>query len=312
MHYLHKYPVLFVRTPRHFCRRGIVVALAVVFLTLLLPLFSPTRADSAHPSARVSAGAGASTRVPARAGVSLRSLFAPATASAAPATTLNFQARLQTAGGAIVGDGHYNIQFKLYDTATGGTALWTETYSYNSGTGTCAGPLGTNDCRVRVVHGYVSVYLGSHTSFPSTIPWDQQLYLTMNVGGTATTGAYPAMGDGEMAPRLKLTGVPYAMQAKSAGQLQTSTGGNQVTIGTTGTPRAAASTWASTRIPSCSATSIMFRATTTGAWMAASSDTRYRLRSRLAALTTAMTTSGLSRRMNSRLITSSGELAVRL
>ena len=56
----------------------------------------------------------------------------------------------------------------------------------------------------------------------------------MNVGGTTSSGSVTY--DGEMTPRLKLTSVPYAMQAKSAAQLQTSTGGNQVTISTAGTP----------------------------------------------------------------------------
>ena len=136
------------------------------------------------------------------------------TAYAAPADTINFQARLQTASGAIVPDGNYNIQFKLYSASTGGSALWTETYQNSASQG------------VQVVNGYVSVYLGSLTAFPSTIAWDQSTYVTMNIGGTST-GASPTY-DGEMTPRLKLTAVPYAFQAKYATQLQ-------ATVGSTGT-----------------------------------------------------------------------------
>ncbi len=129
-------------------------------------------------------------------------------AVAATNSTINFQARLQSASGAIVPDGNYNIQFKLYGAASGGTALWTENYYNNASQG------------ARTVNGYFNVKLGSVTAFPSTINWDQELWLTMNVGGT-TTGT-PTL-DGEMDPRLKLTAVPYAL---SAGQLQTTSGSN--------------------------------------------------------------------------------------
>ena len=216
-------------------RRLTTAAVSLLFLFLTLPLFSFTRAYNAHDThTRTYASLSAPTQVSvasragAGLGAALRSLFTPAKAVAATSDTLNFQARLQTAGGAIVPDGYYDIQFKLYSVSTGGTALWTETYAYNSGSGACSGPVGTNDCRVRVVNGYVSVYLGSQTAFPTTIPWDQQLYLTMNVGGTTSSGTITY--DGEMTPRLKLTAVPYAMQAKQASQLATSNGGNLATL----------------------------------------------------------------------------------
>ncbi|MGB4800469.1 MAG: hypothetical protein WBP03_03045 [Candidatus Saccharimonadales bacterium] len=173
--------------------------LALVLVLLALPLFSLTRAYVGAPRAY-----------------------------ALPSDNLNFQARLETSTGSIAADGYYDIQFNLYSASTGGSSLWNETYSYNSGSGQCSGPLGTNDCRVRVANGYVSVYLGSITSFPSTIPWDQQLYLTMNVGGTTSSG--PITWDGEMNPRLKLTAVPYAMAAKNAEQLTKSSGANISTL----------------------------------------------------------------------------------
>lgn len=140
----------------------------------------------------------------------------PSGVDAATSDNINFQARLQNTTGSIAPDGYYNIQFKLYDALSGGSLLWTETY-YDSN-GVTAG----NDNRLRVANGYVTVNLGSLTSFPSTIPWDQQLYLTMNVGGTTQT-ATPTY-DGEMTPRLKLTAVPYAFNAKNASQLLTTNG----------------------------------------------------------------------------------------
>ncbi len=151
-------------------------------------------------------------------------------AYAATASILNFQTRLSSSTGQVVPDGFYNIQFKLYDggtqggptgtgpanSGTGGTALWTE--SYYDANGVTAG----QDNRVRVVNGYFSVNLGSQTAFP-TINWDQELWLTMNIGGSTQT-ATPTY-DGEMTSsnvRIKLTGVPYAFRA---GQLQSTTNG---------------------------------------------------------------------------------------
>ena len=64
------------------------------------------------------------------------------------------------------------------------------------------------------------------------------------------------------------------------------------TSGITGRPRAEDNATASTALPSCSATSVMLSATTTGRPSATSSDTIYKLRSTLAALTTASTASG--------------------
>src|SRR5688572_27428575 len=60
--------------------------------------------------------------------------------SAAPTTYLNFQGRLKTASGSIVPDGNYNLEFKIYDDATAGSLLWTETRT-------------TTD-KVRVANGY--------------------------------------------------------------------------------------------------------------------------------------------------------------
>ncbi|PID31566.1 hypothetical protein CR970_04695, partial [Candidatus Saccharibacteria bacterium] len=122
-------------------------------------------------------------------------------AQAASAKTLNFQARLLTGAGSIVPDGNYNVEFKLYnaDTSTGSSqgactgdaaCLWTETRT------------GAN--QVEVKSGYLNVYLGDVTDLPSDV-WTQQLWLTMNIGGTGA-----ASWDGEMNPRLRLTAVPVA------------------------------------------------------------------------------------------------------
>lgn len=139
--------------------------------------------------------------------------------AAATSSTLNFQARLMSGDGSIVPDGRYGIEFKLYDIADGGataqgvcdgSCVWVETRT------------GAN--AVNVVNGYVTVNLGSVSAFGKNINWNQELWLTMNVGGT---GGAPKW-DGEMSPRLKLTAVPYAFQA---GQLAQQDGTNTSTLG---------------------------------------------------------------------------------
>ena len=141
------------------------------------------------------------------------SFVRPLHTTALTTSTINFQARLEGTAGAIVPDGTYNVQFKLYDASSAGTLLWTETRQNSASQG------------VAVTNGYLSVALGSVNAFPTTINWDQQLYLTMNIGGTSV-GASPTY-DGEMSPRLALTAVPYAFRA---GQLAKLTGANTSTL----------------------------------------------------------------------------------
>ncbi|MEM6997625.1 MAG: hypothetical protein AAF413_01805 [Patescibacteria group bacterium] len=125
------------------------------------------------------------------------------TTQAAPSQELNFQGRLLGSAGELVPDGDYHIEFNLYNTATGGTTQWTETH--------------TTGNLVRIANGYMSVQLGSITSFPGTIDWSEEQWLTINIGGTAGSPSW----DGEMNPRLKVTSVPYAFRA---GELQGTSG----------------------------------------------------------------------------------------
>jgi fibronectin-binding autotransporter adhesin len=117
-------------------------------------------------------------------------------ASAATSSTLNFQGRLSNSAGNVVSDGTYSMEFNLYNASAGGTTQWTETQG-----------------AVTVKNGYFSVQLGSATSFPGTVDWSQEQWLTMNVNG-----------DGEMSPRLKLTAVPYAFRAGQADSLTNGSG----------------------------------------------------------------------------------------
>ncbi len=140
--------------------------------------------------------------------------LSPSLATAATSDNLNFQARLLTSTGSVVADGNYHIEFKIYDSASAGA----------SAQGVCSLNSSTDDCwwletrttgnLVRVVNGYFSVNLGSVTGFGANVPWDQPLWLTMNIGGS---GGSPSW-DSEMLAsgnRIKLTGVPYAFRAGS-------------------------------------------------------------------------------------------------
>ena len=132
--------------------------------------------------------------------------------------TLNFQGRLQSSSGAVVPDGHYNMQFKIYQGGTGtsagnpgGTLKWTETYINNGGTD-----------GIEVKNGFFSVSLGSNNPFGTSVDWDNDtLFLSMNVAGTSTActtyGTAPCSADGEMLPMKRITATPYAINAGAVG-----------------------------------------------------------------------------------------------
>jgi hypothetical protein len=137
----------------------------------------------------------------------------PTRVSAATANSINFQARLQNAAGSIAPDGSYNVEFKLYNVSTGGSALWTEDYLNSATQG------------VTVKNGYLTVSLGSITVLPTTINYDQDLWLTMTVRGTGScTFAACTPADAEMSPRLKLTASAYAFRAGQLAQFNSTTG----------------------------------------------------------------------------------------
>jgi hypothetical protein len=137
--------------------------------------------------------------------------------------TLSFQGRLQSAAGAVVPDGYYNMQFKLYQDGTGtaatnpgGTLKWTETYINNGGTS-----------GVEVKNGYFSVNLGSANPFGSSVDWNQDtLWLSMNVAGSSTScttfGSSPCTADGEMLPMKRLTSTPFALNSGALNGLTSS------------------------------------------------------------------------------------------
>lgn len=121
--------------------------------------------------------------------------FTPS-AHAAIAQYVNYQGKLADGGGTPVADGLYNMEFKLYDAPTAGSVVWTETRT------------GAN--KVQVTDGLFSISLGEVAAI-SGVNFNQQLYLSVEIGGTGT----PAW-DGEMTPRRAVSSVPSAFIAGTA------------------------------------------------------------------------------------------------
>ena len=117
------------------------------------------------------------------------SLAAPRGAPATTSTsTISYQGRLADSGGNPL-TGMYNLEFRIYDVPSGGTALWEEFW--------------TGGNSVAVSDGLFNVMLGSiDNTLAAAIEGYNELYLGITVGT-----------DSEMEPRVQLGSVPFAMQA---------------------------------------------------------------------------------------------------
>ena len=104
---------------------------------------------------------------------------------------LAFQGVLKDAKGALVPDGARAVTFSIYSVAAGGTPLWQEVR------------------KVITSDGVFSTLLGVGTPFRENLfTGNAETYLAVTLGGEA-----------EMAPRLRLATVPYAINAEALGGL---------------------------------------------------------------------------------------------
>lgn len=92
---------------------------------------------------------------------------------------ISYQGILKNTSGAIVANGDYTLTFKLYETESGGTDIWTETKLIN------------------VTDGIITTKLGSIN--PIVLPFDKTYWLGITIGT-----------DAELSPRTKLSTVPYS------------------------------------------------------------------------------------------------------
>lgn len=124
--------------------------------------------------------------------------FLPGHTQAAVPYIINFQGKMTNrADGTNVTDGNYGMQFKIYDAATNGNLLWTETWDATS-------------TQVTVTNGVFNVKLGTLASLATVDFTGGTLYLSVNFSANGGT-TY----DGEMAPRKQLVSSPYAFNASN-------------------------------------------------------------------------------------------------
>jgi hypothetical protein len=106
--------------------------------------------------------------------------------------TISYQGVIADQSGNLLPDGIHAVSVSLYESPTGGTAIFTEAAS------------------VAVVRGVFNVILGTTGGgIPSSISFDRAYFLGVSVDGGA-----------ELQPRTPMTAVPYAMRASVAEQAQ--------------------------------------------------------------------------------------------
>jgi hypothetical protein len=115
-------------------------------------------------------------------------LFFPAIGSTAVPQTTSFQGVLTDAEGAPLPDGQHVLDVRLYDGPDGGAALlWEEQH------------------QVTTSSGQFHVILGSQV--PLSLPFDEPYWIATEVDG-----------QGELSPRIPLSGSPYALTARAVGE----------------------------------------------------------------------------------------------
>jgi hypothetical protein len=127
----------------------------------------------------------------------------PAFAAQTVPYKINYQGRLTNSSGTAMADGSYNMTFRLYSAASGGTATWTEVRDTTN--------------RVTVTGGQFAVQLGSVTALSPSMFTSQPLYLEVELPTPATatcsTAGCASWTEGAMTPRQSLASSAYAMNA---------------------------------------------------------------------------------------------------
>ena len=101
---------------------------------------------------------------------------------------INYQGMLTDSVGTLI-DGSHNLTFRIYADSSGGAALWTEIHS-----------------GVDVEDGLFHVILGVTTPIPGTLFEDPERWIGVTVDPDPE----------EIAPRMKITSVPWALKAEVA------------------------------------------------------------------------------------------------
>lgn len=114
--------------------------------------------------------------------------------------TMSYQGLLTDGSGNFIPDGNHALTLKLYETASGGSAVYEESHS------------------TAVIKGLFGVIIGSISPLPASLTFDKAYYLGVAVNGGA-----------ELVPRSALSAAPYALYAAVAGEARTlSSGANGI------------------------------------------------------------------------------------
>jgi hypothetical protein len=148
--------------------------------------------------------------------------------------TLNYQGILKDGSGVILPDGSYSLTFKLYNAASGGSALWTETKSVTVQDGVFATQLGnTTQINLPFTEGYylgVTVAAGSELTprFPlSSVPYS---FMSLNVPDGSVTAT--KIANGEVVKSLN--GLKDAVTLVAGSNVTITPNGNNLTISSAG------------------------------------------------------------------------------
>jgi hypothetical protein len=107
---------------------------------------------------------------------------------------LSVQGSIQNSSGIALADGKYSVVFRLYESESGGTPVWSETHP-----------------ELEVSGGLYSAALGLIT--PLTASFDKPYFLGVSVGDSP-----------ELYPRARLSSSPYALSLVGQSNLFPSTG----------------------------------------------------------------------------------------
>ncbi len=141
--------------------------------------------------------------------ISIVGVFSPSPAGALTSVPakMNFQGRLTNNAGNTLPNGTYNMRFRIYNAATGGSALWTESRLISASAG------------VTVTNGLFSVQLGDNTPIPASLFLLQTqgtLYFEIELPTPASaTSSSPVWTEGAMSPRNQLAASAYAFNSES-------------------------------------------------------------------------------------------------
>ncbi len=121
-----------------------------------------------------------------------------ASAAAGINPVIHYQGKISLLAGSAVGNGTYNMRFKIYDALTSGTLLWTENWT-------------SATTRVTMTGGLFSVGLGTHVTMTGSVNFNtDNLYLQIEFD-PGNDGTFEEI----FAPRRRFASVPYAHNANT-------------------------------------------------------------------------------------------------